>query len=136
MSDDCSGRLFPTTTRLRKFTEADPGRVREVGDKDTVERWIDASFTNHTNSPFDGISTVPESFNFEEGLIFHPDPDNDADSTSNFTTGDRDSKRDNVTTLSHLRLSSTVIDLPLITILNTSLVEAAGDDEELTVNTI
>jgi hypothetical protein len=109
--------------------------VREVGDKDTVERSIKASLTDHTKCPLDGISTLPEIFNLDEGFIFDPDPDNDEECTTSLTTGDKGARRDKVTTLSHLRLSSTLIALALITILNTSLVEAGDDDEELTVTT-
>jgi hypothetical protein len=130
MSDDWSGRLFPTNTKLTIFTEPTlAGKVREVGDKDTVERSIEASLTDHINSPGDDIPIVPKIFNLDEGLIFHSEPDNEEDCTATRTTGERDSRRDKVTTLSHLRLSA-LIALPLITILNTSLKEAAGDDEE------
>jgi hypothetical protein len=139
MSDDWSGRLFPTTTRLSTFTEPTPeaeaGRVREAGDKDTVERSIEESLTDHTKCPLAGISTLPEIFNLDAGFILDTDPDNDEDSTASLTTGDKGARRDKVTTLSHLRLSSTLIALALITILNTSLVEAGEDDEELTVTT-
>jgi hypothetical protein len=140
MSNDWSGRLFPTTTRLSTFTEpttpeAEAGRVREVGDKDTVERSIEASLTDHTKCPLDGISTLPEIFNLDEGLIFDTDPNNDEENIANLTTGDKGTRRDKVTTLSHLRLSSALFALALITILNTSLAEAGDDDEELTVTT-
>jgi hypothetical protein len=133
ISDDGSGRLFPTTTKLTTFTETEAGRLRDVGDRDTAERSSEGSLTDQINSPFDGICTLPEIFNLVEGLIFHPDPDKDDDNTSNITTGDWGSRRVNVTTFSHLRLSSTLIAFPLIMILKTSPELAADDEEELTV---
>jgi hypothetical protein len=135
MSDDGSGRLFPTTTKLTTFTETEAGRLSKVGDKDTAERSSEGSLTDQINSPFDGICTLPEIFNLVEGLIFHPDPDKDADNTSNITTGDWGSRRVNVKNFSHLRLSSRFPDFPLMMILNTSPEIAAGSDEELTVTT-
>src|ERR1043165_5466148 len=107
------------------------GRVLERGDKDIDDNLMELSllfpllllfpfplFNDHNNSPPDFISTLPNILNFDEGLIF--DPDNN----SNLNTGARESRIDNSNTFSHLRTSSILLfldlDLPLITILNTS----------------
>jgi hypothetical protein len=132
MSDDWSARLFPTTTRLNTFMP-ERGRVRAIGDKDTAKSWIEGELTDHSNSPLDGMSTLPKIFIFNEGLTFQsePEPDLDPDKISNLTNGDDGSRRDNVNTFSHLRLSWTLVALPLITILNTKpLVPNIGNTKD------
>jgi hypothetical protein len=61
------------------------------------------------------MSTLPKIFNLDEGFIFA------TESTSNFTTGDREARMEILMTFSQLLTSAEDFDdLPLITIWNTS----------------
>ena len=78
--------------------------------------------------------TVAKIFNFDDGLIL--DPDN----TRSLTKGAEDARIETWMTFSHLRLSLRLMDdeyddLPLITILNTSLVVTLEEEEVLTLTT-
>jgi hypothetical protein len=125
--DDCWGRLFPTITKLNTWGElgTEEGRDRERGDSETNDKAIESSSTDHHTSPLDGMSTLPNSFSFDDGFIFGPD------SASNFTTGDWEARMESWMTFSQLLPSpGDTDDLPLITIWNTAPTAAA---EELAV---
>jgi hypothetical protein len=96
-------------------------------------RSMEASLTDQDKSPPEIMFTVATIFNFDDGLIRDPDD------TRRVTKGAKGSRIVNWMTLSHLRLSSALMDdeyedLPLITILNTSAV-VTREEEELTVTT-
>jgi hypothetical protein len=82
--DDWWGRLFPTITKLNTWGKlgTEEGRDLERGERETDDKAIELSSTDHRTSPLDAMSTLPKSFSFDEGFIFGPD------SASNFTTGD------------------------------------------------
>jgi hypothetical protein len=132
IKDDCWGRLFPTSTKLKTCEElrGDGGRVREIGDKETEERSIVSSFNDHAKSPFEIMFTVARIFNFEDGFILEPA------NTLSLNRGASEWRIDKLMATSHLRLSSIFMDddLPRITILNISSV-VTDEEEELTVTT-
>jgi hypothetical protein len=128
-NDDCWGRLFPMITKLNTCGELgkEGGKDRERGDRETDDKTIESSSTDHCTSPLDPMSTLPKIFSFEEGFIFNPD------SASNFTTGDWEARMVISMAFSQLLVEGTpgnFEDFPLITTWNTAPTSA---EEELAV---